>query len=684
MAENYPQFLSSMMAGAEAHVPMSPEELNHPFLSGPHMPINTMPINYQNFGHFTGFPGPSFAFQPSISKGRRKSASAASADTEQVKHRRTRSGCFTCRGRRVKCDETRPICERCRKGGRDCVYPDPSTSKASSRQKESASTSASNHSPTSSNSEDLEHDDSKRSTAALDTIPYDDEQSIYPQHPLKNKLVLQISDYNSQEKYSLSPSPSKATPCDQFFSGNQESDFHSFLLGDQSLSSLPSDYQMHLQFLYENVTCHHYSLTNDTDNFFVRGMIIEASKNQLLLNAVVAFAAYLRSVEQADGELRTFLLYYNRSITLLLECLKQEQTHNLPTLLSILQLATIEEYLGDWLNLMGHQRAALELLTKLFTPQTIMETRIGQICLTWFSRFDAAMSFLRTGQSKFPRDWLTEAATYYRERINDEPTELRWRAEERLTRLHIIRYDVSVLLSSVAEGEISESKFSEQHEHITTRLIKWRDTWDPMLTAPKYAVQDYSWRPATDPDDIIDPCEPGLLYNPPLISSTIALVEWHSLMILHMSLAKTVPREKLKGDQLRHGYALCQLFEALEYWPSTPRGILSSLGIPMVLVAFVLPRDMRHRTWLWRKLALLETMGTIQTMSFRSKMANLFHDERAMRWWLPDDKGFSSMLQSIRNFADERHNVAPNGQLDYGHALGRVFGELALGGDIAR
>lgn len=65
-------------------------------------------------------------------------------------------------------------------------------------------------------------------------------------------------------------------------------------------------------------------------------------------------------------------------------------------------------------------------------------------------------------------------------------------------------------------------------------------------------------------------------------------------------------------------------------------------------------------------------------------MANLFHDERAMRWWLPDDKGFSSMLQSIRNFADERHNVAPNGQLDYGHALGRVFGELALGGDIAR
>ena len=57
--------------------------------------------------------------------------------SDQKKHKRTRSGCFTCRSRRIKCDETRPLCERCRKGSRDCVYPSPtassSASKASSR-----------------------------------------------------------------------------------------------------------------------------------------------------------------------------------------------------------------------------------------------------------------------------------------------------------------------------------------------------------------------------------------------------------------------------------------------------------------------------------------------------------------------------------------------------------------------
>ncbi|KAK9471261.1 uncharacterized protein V1510DRAFT_420897 [Dipodascopsis tothii] len=38
-------------------------------------------------------------------------------------HKRTRSGCLTCRQRRVKCDEQHPRCLRCTKGNRACVFP---------------------------------------------------------------------------------------------------------------------------------------------------------------------------------------------------------------------------------------------------------------------------------------------------------------------------------------------------------------------------------------------------------------------------------------------------------------------------------------------------------------------------------------------------------------------------------
>lgn len=35
---------------------------------------------------------------------------------------RTRTGCQSCRARRVKCDETRPVCRACEKSSRECVY----------------------------------------------------------------------------------------------------------------------------------------------------------------------------------------------------------------------------------------------------------------------------------------------------------------------------------------------------------------------------------------------------------------------------------------------------------------------------------------------------------------------------------------------------------------------------------
>ncbi|BEJ10616.1 hypothetical protein CspHIS471_0100380 [Cutaneotrichosporon sp. HIS471] len=35
---------------------------------------------------------------------------------------RSRNGCLTCRSRRVKCDEVRPVCTRCKTGDRDCEW----------------------------------------------------------------------------------------------------------------------------------------------------------------------------------------------------------------------------------------------------------------------------------------------------------------------------------------------------------------------------------------------------------------------------------------------------------------------------------------------------------------------------------------------------------------------------------
>lgn len=40
----------------------------------------------------------------------------------------------------------------------------------------------------------------------------------------------------------------------------------------------------------------------------------------------------------------------------------------------------------------------------------------------------------------------------------------------------------------------------------------------------------------------------------------------------------------------------------------------------------------------------------------RARMAHLFEDESVVRWWLPNNEGFTPVLQRVRAFADERSN----------------------------
>ncbi|KAK0450492.1 uncharacterized protein EV420DRAFT_737289 [Desarmillaria tabescens] len=49
-------------------------------------------------------------------------------------HQKTRTGCKTCKQRKVKCDETLPICNNCTKRGVDCVWNDPDPTQESTMQ----------------------------------------------------------------------------------------------------------------------------------------------------------------------------------------------------------------------------------------------------------------------------------------------------------------------------------------------------------------------------------------------------------------------------------------------------------------------------------------------------------------------------------------------------------------------
>ncbi|KAI1342334.1 hypothetical protein F5Y15DRAFT_412844 [Xylariaceae sp. FL0016] len=653
---------------------------------------------YQSLGYFTGFPEPIMFQAPKTQSSRSRKKSTPGMD--HVKHRRTRSGCYTCRSRRVKCDETRPICERCRKGKRDCAYPESSSTKASggSGSSKESSTISQATSPESSQDEEGEID----SDAKLEPI-IDEEEVDYASPNLsrpvgklrrtKTNSTLNLrmsSTRQSSETPSLegakSSSPSISTGTAASFttslyaseSASQSSMHHS------DWSHLPGDLQPYLGYYCENITHYSYCMVNDTDDFFrkVLPRIAVQGGNDALLYALVGFSAYHYAVQDPNGKMQDFLRYYNKGVTLLLSSLKRGGRQNIAILMAILQLATIEEYLGDWVNLMGHQKAALEILTRLYTPQTIMQSPMSRMLLTWYARFDVFVGMMGGFETNLPREWFSTAVQFSREQVERHPESIAWRVELPAAEIRLLSVDMSVLYARGGRGEIQAESFAAEHSSITKQLYEWRNTLDPTITNPAFLVTDFPQRVApNDNDDIVNPYKPGYLYNFPLFSTTVLLVEWHSILVMHKSQEPLAMLQEPSVELRNLAYTICEIFETVQLWPSTPNGALVTIQACLAIAALFIPRDSKHYMWIRHKYALLEARGYVFPLTMRNRMAEIFRDSSCIQWWLPNDEGLRPIIRSIRAFADERNSNPVTQQTENLREMSAIFAKMRLDTD---
>ncbi|PHH72276.1 hypothetical protein CDD82_6050 [Ophiocordyceps australis] len=629
-----------------------------------------------------------------LHKGRRRTAaSGTGAGSDQVKHRRTRSGCFMCRSRRVKCDETRPICDH------------PAPSKASSSQQKSNRVSeAAPHASSRSSSDDDDDEEQEQPQEQeqqqhrLETIADQDKDgdsivfsransaytgsreagsSRLPVLSAPRLTAKRSSESLSREGTRSNSSPAAST-AGSISTVAQTHELALALEERANWSHLSLDLQHYLEYFVHNITNHHYSLGNDGDGFFSSILPTMAVKCEPLLYAVVGFAAYHCTIRNPDGQLPTFLRYYNKSVTLLLGTLQRKETQNVLTLVTILQLAAIEEYLGDWVNLMGHQKAAFEIITKIFAPDTIMETAVGRTCLNWYSRYDNYVAIMGGFPTELPREWFNRMAEYNAAQVAAHPDDMRWRIDDRCSRLRVISYDMSMLYARGSRGQISAGDFNREHKRVKNKLLDWKKTWHPALTDAKYLVTDHGCRQPPDPNDIVNPYEPGILFRPPLFTTTLITAEWHSIFIMHLTQSANTSPQQLYAELCQHAYIACQYFESVEFWPLKPKGSLIPLQPCISIAALFLPKDERHNMWIRRKFALLDELGYIHPTTRRIKMAELFGDRSCAHWWLPNGEGLTPVLQSVRAFADERNAAAVNAQQENLREVRHLFAKLEL------
>lgn len=277
---------------------------------------------------------------------------------DQKKHKRTRSGCFTCRARRIKCDEGRPTCERCRKGSRDCVYPSPA---APSKGGRAAGKSRSARPPSqgSDSSGKFEHEEVSPLEPIIDEEEPDGAGSgsrpspssgAGPSRPnlsrtqsgqsLQKRSMKQVSDAGT---FTLDPSSSPSTEGSRFESVSVRSLSISHSINELlSAARLPDDLRFYLNFHQEFISHEHFFLRTGSARFIHHSIVELALGYEPLLYALVGFSAYHHTLQSPGGKIYTFLKYYNKALVLLRKSLGSGEEHTEATLCTVLMLTTFE------------------------------------------------------------------------------------------------------------------------------------------------------------------------------------------------------------------------------------------------------------------------------------------------------------------------------------------------------
>lgn len=587
------------------------------------------------FGPPTNLEGIAFWYRPDQSESmpRRqhilKNRPSSTAGTDSVKHRRTRNGCFTCRNRRVKCDEARPVCDRCRKGNRECEFPPPikpskrkhrpAGSQTVSRTTVASSEDGDGRSKASETVENQVEQDSitadfSNRTSPAQTVEHDEERT-----PVNPKGKQSDSSSTATKEKNISPSADEwesisasATPPSSFRSGTLHSSSTMSVPERNNLpprwSHLPADLQEYLQYQQDSMTYYHYFFKLDHNDFLHTEFIDLALENESLLYAAVGFAAYHHTLDRPDGKLSHFLGYYSKAVSLLRSSLEEGHQRTAATFLTILQLATFEEYLGDWVHLSGHHRAAHHLLLELYTPQTILQTETGRQIFAWYSRFDVIAGLMAGNQTVLGREWYLEFQAYYEDQTDPEYFDIENSLAAASAATRLIGMDMAALFSALPRGSITIPEFTVQSEKLSQRILHLRERLEA-LNDGYYTVHEFPDQLPLGPEDIVDPYKPGGLFRDAFWPLNYLWIDWYGVYQMHTMQTMAILGQPFPAEMELLSLDQCRIFEAIERWPASPKGSILGAHESLAIAGVFLKKDDKHTMWCRRKMATVEQKG---------------------------------------------------------------------------
>ncbi|OJJ46711.1 hypothetical protein ASPZODRAFT_152146 [Penicilliopsis zonata CBS 506.65] len=577
---------------------------------------------------------------------------------DQKKHKRTRSGCFTCRSRRIKCDEARPVCERCRKGNRDCVYPVPtsksSTSKTRNKSPESKPASQGSASP------------GDTAGGGLETIVDEDAAGSSPSTPATAAPITTQSQISHSLDTGSHTQQAANLPSPTDFSTTHLKPLHSLGDGDaggggpsqSGTPPPPGDEQFYLDFHQRVLTHHHYFLRQSGSHFMRHTIIEHALQYEPLLYAVVAFSAYHHSLRIPGGTLHPFLKYYNLALQLLRRSLGAGEEHTKATLITVLVLTTIEEYVGDWVNLIDHHQAAHALMNELLSPESIKTNDLDRHIFIWYARFDVVAGILAGAETVLGWEWYMAIEQGDAEQAALYPHDIGKQLALCNSLNRRFGLELASLYARLSSGVISLEDFAIENAQLQQILDREKSILQ-QYEASEHAITDFPHSLPLNPDDIVNPYVPRGLYKGPLWEANYIWVDMlaTTLMFRYQSIqalgTTTESPEELQALALEQ----CRFIESIERWPDKEEGSIIAFRNSLGILSIFLPRDSRHIMWSRRKFAQLESNGYITAQKYRTVLATVWDVPDLPHWWLPNDEAYPPLIREIRTMTHERASI---------------------------
>lgn len=460
-------------------------------------------------------------------------------------------------------------------------------------------------------------------------------------------------------------------------------------------SGIDPEMQMYLQFQRDGMTHYHYSFKVDSQDFVHQELISLAVQFKPLLYAVVAFAAYHHTIRLPDDEadFNSFWKYYCDSITKLRKFLESNKDRDDLVLLTILQLATIEEYMGDWNSLVSHHKAAYGLLTSRYTPQTIMKTDRGRKIFDWYVRLDVIAGLMSVRDLRLDRAWLVNSYEWHEAQSKLEgPDQLRKKQEFFGKAIELVAHDVAHLFARANEAQPSfeggqpqsfpVDRFLSEVNGISDRLDELRcqiqELHDPSLAG-------IDQRSPEQPKDAVFMSDVPL-FRGALWPLNFIWLGWYGVQVLLENSklatlqkaarlihphAETPPSQEslqqqamnIMSDLTRYSKIQCEIFNAISTSSTAPAGVTlvcyASVGLSTIFLPRAPPEEnSRYTMWARQQLADLERQGYVWPPHFRKEMANLWGIPEIEDWWLPNGEGKPRILEEIRTVVMDRTRYA--------------------------